>query len=163
MTFLSDPYTWVIASFLLFAGVAYKLGVPVLLRRLDEKIATIRKEIETAEMLRAEANALLLEYEQRQHHAQIESDKMVAAARDQAEALRAREEERLEEVMRRKEQQLTERLNLLRDQAVADLRGVAANLAFEATQNLVTSKLDEATRAQLIDRAISQMAQRHQG
>jgi F-type H+-transporting ATPase subunit b len=160
MEFLHDTYTWVTFSFIVFAVVAFKFGRKAVLSALDTRIATIRAEIDTAERLRAEAQALVLEFEQRQKDAQREADKMVATARDQAEALRVREEARLEDTMRRKEEQLNARLTLMRDQAIDEIRQVAATLAFDAAEKMVTQKMDADTRAKLIERALDQVAQR---
>lgn len=157
MHMLTDTYTWIIFSFAVFLLLAVKFGWPAILAALDSKIKTIRDEVAAAETLRAEANALLLEFEQRQRDAAREADTLVAQARASADQFRQHEEERLAEMMARKEEQLTARISLLRDQAVAELRQVAADLAFDATEKLMTRKLDADTRARLIDRALDQV------
>ena len=75
-------------------------------------------------------------------------------------ALRIREEARLDETMHRKEEQLNARLALMRDQAINDIRQVAAQLAFEAAEKMVAQKLDADTRNKLIERALDQVSQR---
>lgn len=159
MDMLHDTYTWIIFSFVVFLTVAVKFGWPVLLAGLDAKIKTIRHEVESAERLKAEANALLLEFEQRQRDAEREAESLVAQARMNAEGIRLREEERLNDMMVRKEQQLIERIALLRTQTITELRQVAANLAFDATKNMIAKKLDTETRVRLIDRALDQVQQ----
>lgn len=160
MEILHDTYTWIIFSFVIFLVAAVKFGTPAILRALDTKIKTIRTEIDAAEKLRAEANALLLEFEQRQRDAEREADTLVMQARENATAIRAREEELLNDMMRRKEQQLVERINLLRDQTIVELRQVAADLAYQATTKMVTSHLDPESRTRLIDRALEQVQQK---
>ncbi len=157
MDILNDSYTWIIFSFAVFALLAAKFGWPALLAALDTKIKTIRDEVAAAETLRAQANALLLEFEQRQRDAARDADALVAQARASADQFRVHEEARLTDMMARKEEQLTARISLLRDQAVSELRQVAADLAFEATEKLMTRKLDADTRARLIDRALDQV------
>lgn len=157
--FLNEPYTWVIGSFVVFAGAVWVFGRPVLLRTLDTKIAQIRIEVENAARLKHEAEILLADYQNRATHAAEEADRIIATARDQADAFRVREEERLHEMMTRKEQQLAERITLLRDQAIAELRDTAATLTVQATTSLVHQKMDDFTRAHLIDRALSNVSQ----
>jgi F-type H+-transporting ATPase subunit b len=157
---LHDTYTWVTLSFILFLGIMIKVGVPTLLSKLDQKIATIRTEVETAARLRAEAEALLLEFEQRQRDTEKDADQLVSAARDQAESLRLREEEKLAELMRNKEQQLNERLDMLRDQTIADLRQIAAKMAIETVEKMIAEKMDTETRTRLLNRAMDQVSQR---
>jgi F-type H+-transporting ATPase subunit b len=162
MELLHDPYAWVIFSFAVFVAVAYRFGKPAVLSALDQKIKTITEEIENARKLRDEAQALLSEFETRERHAAAETEQILADARQHAEHIRLAEEQRLADMMARKEQQLNERIALLRDQAVADLRNTAATLAAQATETLVTQKMDDATRAKLLDRALDQVQQRLQ-
>lgn len=159
MEFLHDPYTWVIFSFILFMGIAWKFGRKPLAAGLDAKIAIIRAEVENAERLRDEARALLLDYEARQKEIETMADKMIDDARAQADSLRLREEARMNELLKTKEAQLTERLNLMRDQAIDEIRQVAASLAYDATHKMVTQKLDDETRTKLIDRALDHVSQ----
>jgi F-type H+-transporting ATPase subunit b len=155
----ADTYTWMIISFGVFAIVLYKLGWPVMARGLDQKIASIKADVERAESLRAEANALLLEFEQRKRHAETEAEQIIATARAQAETLRARTEEQLAETMRRKEHQLHAHITLLRDQAVEQLRLTAADMAFHTARTIVETKLDDAARARLTESAIVNISQ----
>jgi len=160
MDIFLDAYTWVTFSFVVFLIAVVKFGGKAVLSMLDGRIATIAREIETAERLRAEAHALVLEFEQRQRDAQAEADKMVATAREQADAMRVREEVRMEEMLRNKEAQLNARLSLMRDQAIDEIRQVAATLAFEAAEKMVAQKLDADTRNKLVERALDQVMQR---
>ncbi len=160
MELLHDTYTWLFLSFAIFVGAMWILGRPIILRSLDQKINIIRQEVENAQKLRAGAAELLTSFQTRQRDAMREADEMLAAARDQADHVRQVEEQRLTDVMHRKEQQLTERVNLLRDQTVAELRDLAARLGVEAAEKIVTNKMDDTTRAILVDRALAQVQQR---
>lgn len=160
MELLHDTYTWLFLSFAIFVGAMWILGRPIILRSLDQKINIIRQEVENAQKLRAEAAELLTSFQTRQRDAMREADEMLAAARDQADHVRQVEEQRLTDMMHRKEQQLTERVNLLRDQTVAELRDLAARLGVEAAEKIVTNKMDDTTRAILVDRALAQVQQR---
>ena len=160
MELFHDTYTWIILSFAIFAAAAWFFGRPAIIKSLDDKIAVIRADVENAARLKAEAQALLAEFEQRQRDAAREADELLATARTSAEHVHAREEERLNDMMVRKEQQLIERIALLRDQAVTELRDVAARLAYDATDRLVKQRLDDATRNHLVDRALAQIEKR---
>jgi F-type H+-transporting ATPase subunit b len=160
MELLHDTYTWVIFSFAVFACAAWVFGRPVILKSLDAKIATIRAEVENAARLKTEAQGLLAEYEQRHRDASVEADRMIADAREQAEHVYHTEEQRLNDMMFRKEQQLVERIALIRDQAVAELRDTAARLAYDATETLVKSRMDDDTRARLLERSLDQIIKR---
>ena len=59
MAFLNEATNWVLISFVIFAIGFWKLGLKQMLGKLDRRIEEIRKEIETAESLRVEAQELL--------------------------------------------------------------------------------------------------------
>lgn len=162
MELLNDTYFWVTASFILFIIVAVKFGRAPILGALDTRIASVRADLAAAETARDQARALLADFEQRQQDAARQADALVDAARAQADALRIREEENLNQLMHRKEQQLSERLAVMRDQAIEELRAIAAQLAFEATRDMVIKSLDDQTRTRLVDRALDQVTQRLQ-
>ena len=160
---LNEPYTWIIGSFIVFAGVAWMFGRPALIRALDDKITQIRVEVENAERLKREAAEMLADYQDRAAHASTEAAQIIATARDHADTFRLHEEDRLNEMMARKERQLAESIALLRDQAIAELRDTAVDLAARATAQLVHQKMDDETRARLIDRALTQISGRLAG
>ena len=160
---LNEPYTWIIGSFAVFAGAAWMFGRPALIRALDDKITQIRIEVDNAERLKREAAEMLADYQDRAEHAAEEAAQIIATAREHAETFRRHEEDRLNEMMARKERQLAESMALLRDQAIAELRDTAATLAVRAATQLVHQKMDDDTRARLIDRALTQMSERMAG
>lgn len=149
-----DTGLWVAISFVLFAVVAYRLGKNSVLTMLDERINAVRQEIQTAESLRTEAQALLAEYQRKQQDAEKEAAEIIRHAEVNAERIRQEAEAALAETMNRREDQLAERLARLEKNAIAEIQSHAAELAVKATLEIILKTLDEKTNKNLIDESV---------
>src|SRR5690242_6977970 len=106
MAFLQDPRFWILISFAIFLAAGIKLGKGAILGMLDQRIAKIRQEIDTAESLRREAQELLELYTARQQDAEKEAAAIIETARRHADEIHHQAEEELEETVKRREKQL---------------------------------------------------------
>lgn len=158
MEFFQDANNWVFISFVIFAFVFMKKGKGVLMGKLDARIAEIRKEIETAESLRIEAQELLAQYQRKQRDAAKEAEAIVSHARDSAAQIRREAEVTLKETMARREGQLQERLQRMEEKAINDIRAYAAELAVRATREIIVSEMDAATNEGMVDKSIKAVA-----
>lgn len=152
-----DTSLWVALSFLLFAVCAYKLGGKKVTKSLDERIAEIKREIETAESLRIEAQELLAQYQRKQRDAESEANEIVNAAQKQVAKIRETAEAEITEMAERREAQLAERLKRIEDKALADIQNHAAAMAVEAARQIIEQTMDEKTAANLTQTAISDL------
>jgi len=152
--------TWVAISFVVFFLAVFKLAGKKIVSALDGKIAQIKQDLESARMLRDEAQKLLDEYTQKQIAAQDEANKIIEQAKQTAQMIHAKAEQELSETMARRESQLKERLKRLEEKAIADLQSHAADIAVKATREIILKTMDEKTSHGLIDQAI-QSATKH--
>lgn len=157
-TLLHDPTIWVLFSFILFVGLAFKFGRQSVLSSLDSRIESVRKEIATAENLKAEAQKLLNEYQQKQAEAVRDAGKMVEQAQAQARELAARAEQDFTATMQRKEVMMKERLTRMEETAMDDIRRYAAELAISATTQIIAQKMDENSAQKLADESIRKIS-----
>jgi len=157
-TLLHDPTIWVLFSFILFVGLAFKFGRQSVLSSLDSRIESVRKEIATAENLKAEAQKLLNEYQQKQAEAVRDAGKMVEQAQAQARELAARAEQDFTATMQRKEVMMKERLARMEETAMDDIRRYAAELAISATTQIIAQKMDENSAQKLADESIRKIS-----
>lgn len=157
-TLLHDPTIWVLFSFILFVGLAFKFGRQSVLSSLDSRIESVRKEIATAENLKAEAQKLLNEYQQKQAEAVRDAGKMVEQAQAQARELAARAEQDFTATMQRKEVMMIERLTRMEETAMDDIRRYAAELAISATTQIIAQKMDENSAQKLADESIRKIS-----
>ncbi|MBM3491776.1 MAG: ATP F0F1 synthase subunit B [Alphaproteobacteria bacterium] len=150
-----DATFWVGVGFVIFAALLVYLKVPAMLvSRLDERAQRIRKELEEAERLRDEAQALLASYERRQREAQKEAEAMLVHAREEAQREAASAERKLAEQIARREQQALEKIRLAEAQAEKDVREQAVELAIRATRAALAQHLDAARDTDIVDQAI---------
>jgi F-type H+-transporting ATPase subunit b len=149
---------WVAISFVIFVALAVKLAGKKVTGALDTKIAAIRSEIETAEKLRAETQALLADFQKKQQDAQAEANRIVEAAKASAKQIQQSAEADLDESMARREAQLMDRLKRVEEKAMADIQNHAAELALQATREIVAKSMDEKTGKSLIDQAVASVA-----
>lgn len=149
---------WVAISFVIFVALVIKLAGGKITAALDKRIAEIRQEIETAEKLKAEAQALLAEFQSKQRDAEAAAQQIIEQARASAKAVHEAAEAELAETMQRREAQLAERLKRIEEKAIADIQNHAADLAIQATREIVTKTLDEKASSKLVDQAINSVA-----
>lgn len=154
MHILNDPTIWLLFSFLIFAGILWNFGKSALLSMLDARIKIIREELNAAENLRVEAQEMLAQYQRKHRDAVREAEKIIATAEKQAEDIRKKAEADLDETIARREKQLKERLERLQQNARDEIRQYAANLALEATAQIIAKNVDSRTNAELVDQSI---------
>ncbi len=157
MEFLHDTNVWVAFSFIIFAYVFMRFGKPAFVKMLDDRIETVRREIATAETLRAEAQALLADYQTKQRDALRESQQIIDNAKAQATLLQQQAEKDLTETVTRREAMLQERLKRMEDSAIEEIRRYAAELAVKATTQIIVEKMDQSTAQRLIDDSIKKV------
>ena len=103
MEFLAKPETWVLVSFVLFIALLAYLKVPGMIgKALDKRADAIRTELEEAQKLREEAQAILADYRRRQSDAEKEAEEIVRHAKEEAAALKVEAEKKLEENLARR-------------------------------------------------------------
>src|SRR4030095_4650761 len=155
------PPSWIALAMLVVIGIMFWKKVHrAIANALDEKIALIRNQLAEAEALRKEAEDLKAEYEKKaksvdkdrkalMERAKHEADEIVAKARTDAEALIERRARMAEDKIAAEERS-----------AVEQLRAAAADAASKAAARLIAERHDAATDAQLVDRAIKEIAGR---
>lgn len=155
---LQDTGVWVAISFAIFCLVVFRKGRGPVMAKIDGRIAEIRKEIETAEALRLEAQELLAQYQRKQAEAAEEARTIVQNAQQHAAGIRQQAEAELQAASARHEHQLRERLRHMEETAIQEIRAHAAALAVKATEQIIAEHMDEKTRARLADESIKQVA-----
>jgi F-type H+-transporting ATPase subunit b len=150
------PPMWVALSMLVLIVIMLVLKVPALLTRgLDSSIAEIRKQLDEAKALRADAEALKAEYAARIANAEKDVAAMMAHAKTEADAIIAKAESDTTAVIARREKMAADKIEAAERGAVAELRGKAAEAAAAAAKGLITSHYGaDADRAQ-VDSAIA--------
>lgn len=158
--FFSHAENWVAIIFLLVVGALARPVYRAITGALDLRRERIRIRIEDAERLRADAQALLDEYQKKRHEAFREAEEIVARAR--ADAVRIVEDgaKALEAQLKQREEQAGERLAQAEIEALREVRERAVEVAIAATARLMAEKIGPAEARGLIDDAIQDLPNR---
>ena len=148
---------WTALAFVIFVAAVYKPVSGKLAAALDARAEKIKEELDEAVRLREEAQVLLAGYERRQNEALKEAEDILANAREEAERQTRQAGEALEEFIRRREAQAVDRIARAEEEAVADVRNAAVELAIATTRKLISSELKEDRAHALIDEAIAEL------
>jgi len=150
-----DAETWVALAFAVFLGILGYIGVPRLLgKSLDERSARIKAELDEAKKLKNEAAALLAEYKRKRDQAEGEAQQIVAGARTEAERMAVEAKAKVEEFVARRTQLAETKIAQAEAQAVADVRGAAADAAVAAAEKILSQQARGELAAQLIAKGI---------
>ena len=154
MEFFSDATFWAFVSLLIFLGIAIYFGVPkIVAKMLDDRIAKIAAELDDATRLRREAEALLVEYEQKRQSAEAEAAGIVRAAEDEAKRLTEEAATTLADLIARRTRAAEDKIAQAEAQALAEVRARSADVAIEAARLLLGRQVQQ-NGGQLVDQAI---------
>ncbi len=154
MDALQDSNIWYLFSFIIFVGIIIKFGLPAFNKLLDTRIEQIRKDLEEAENLRVEAQEMLAQYQRKHRDAVKESEKIISTAKENAKQFKEKAEAELEEIIKRREAQLEDRLERMKQNAINEIQAHAADLAVNATKQIIIDKLDKKANSRLVEQSI---------
>jgi F-type H+-transporting ATPase subunit b len=155
MEMLHDPETWVAVGFVLVIALLVWKGVPGMVgKMLDQRAAVIAAELEEAKRLRAEAAALLADYQKRAAGAEAEARSIVDAATAEAAQFQKEARAALEAQIARRAASAQDKIAQAEAHALNEIRGLAADAAVNAAQKLIVAKLDEKRASHMITDSI---------
>lgn len=150
------PTAWVaLAMTVLILVMLWKKVPRTIASGLDASIAEIRKQLDEAKALRAEAEALRKEYADKIANAEKDAAAMLEHAKHEAEAIVAKAEADTSDVIARREKMAEDKIAAAERAAVADLRARAAEAATAAARGLIASKHTAQADKALVDQAIA--------
>ncbi|MFM5929982.1 MAG: hypothetical protein ACKOPQ_03645 [Novosphingobium sp.] len=149
------PPMWVALSMAVLILIALKLGVPKMLTSgLDKSIAEIRKQLDEAKALRAEAEALRKEYADKIANAEKDAAEMLEHARHEADAIVAKASADAKATISRREKMAQDKIAAAERGAVEELRAKAAEAAAAAAARLISENHSAKADKSLVDEAI---------
>jgi len=156
-----NPGAWVaIAVLIVFALLAWKKVHHAVGKALDSKIALIRDQLAEAESLRKEAEALKAEYEKKAKSVDKDRKALMERAKQEADAIVAKAKTDAEALIERRTRMAEDKIAAEERAAVEQLRAAAADAATKAAAKLIAERHDAKSDAQLVDRAIKEIAGR---
>ena len=151
-----NPPMWVALSMAVLLGLALYLKVPGMLTSgLDASIANIKKQLDEARALRAEAEALRKEYADKIAGAEKDAADMLAHARHEADAIIAKAEADTKDMIARREKMASDKIEAAERGAVEELRIRTAQAAAAAAGSLIAANHSATADKKLVDEAIA--------
>ena len=150
------PGAWVALAMVVLIGVMLKVKVPgIITGGLDKNIAEIRKQLDEAKALRAEAEALRKQYADQIVSAEKDAAQMLAHAQSEAQAIIAKAEADATATIARREKMASDKIEAAERGAIADLRHKAAAAAATAARSLIASNHGADADGALVEQAIA--------
>lgn len=153
------PGMWVAASMLVFLLVLVAKKVPgTIMGGLDSQIGAIRKQLDEAKALRAEAEKLRVEYATKIANAEKDAAAMLEHARHEADLIIAKASSDAKDVIVRREKMAADKIGAAERAAVDDLRAKVASAAAAAASQLIAQNHGAGADKALVDGAIAGLA-----
>jgi F-type H+-transporting ATPase subunit b len=150
------PGGWVAASMLAVFGIMLWAKVPAIVAgMLDKQIAEIKKQLDDAARLRAEAEALRAEYEKKVRDAGRDAEAMKTAAAEEAKHIVAKAKTDATALIERRTRSAEDKIAAAERNAIAELRAKAADAAAQAARSLIAQGHDATADKALVDQAIA--------
>ena len=158
MDMMHNPETWVAVGFVLVIALLLWKGVPGMVgKMLDQRAAVISAELEEAKKLRAEAAALLADYQKRAAGAEAEAATIVEAAKAEAAQFSRDSRAALAQQIERRALAAKDKIAQAEAAALNEIRALAADAAVSGAQKLIAARLDEKRASGLIDASIKDL------
>jgi F-type H+-transporting ATPase subunit b len=156
-----SPEAWIALAMLVVIAIILAKRVPAAIgKALDDKIRVIRDQLAEAEALRKEAEALKDEYAQKAASADKDREALLERARHEAVEIVAKAKSDAEALVERRTRMAEDKIAAEERSALEQVRAAAADAAAKAAAKLIAERHDAATDAQLVDRAIKEIAGR---
>jgi F-type H+-transporting ATPase subunit b len=149
---------WVALAMLFVFAILLMKKVPSAIgKALDRKIDAIRGQLEEAENLRKEAEALKAEYAAKAKAAEKEAAAMVERARHEADALIEKARKDADALVERRGRMAEEKIAAEERAAIQQLRSAATDAATRAAARLIADRVDAKADSALVDKAIKEL------
>ncbi len=156
-----DATFFALVGLILFLLLLIYLGVhKTMAKALDNRAASIAKELDEAKRLREEAAQLLAEYQKKARDAEVEARGIVDQASREAAALAEEAKARMEDYVTRRTKMAEDKITQAETVALQEVRSLSADVAIAAAEKILSAKLKGEAAAGLVEKAIGEVRSR---
>ena len=149
---------WVAVAFFAFFGDLLYFKVPgIVAKQLDARADRIRNELEEAQKLREDAQAMFADYQRRQRDALTTAEEIVSKAKEDAEIIRKQSEADLTASLARRQELAEAKIRQAEEKALAEVQGIAVDVAILAAEKLMKDNIKAKDAGALIDQSIKDL------
>lgn len=146
-------------AFLVFIGILLWQNVPKMLgRMLDDRAQMIRNELDEARLLREEAQALVASYDAKMKEVAEQSARIVAGARDEANAAAAQAKVDLQTSIARRLAAAEDQIDAAVKAAEVAVRNEAIAVSVQVAGEVLAKQMTKDGAAAAVDAAIEEVA-----
>ena len=157
-----DATAWVALAMLAVIAIMLWKKVPAAIgKALDKKIAAIREQLDEANKLRSEAEALKADYEAKAAAAGAEAETMLDRARHEADALIEQAKLDSQALVERRGRMAEDKIAAAERAAIQEVRARAATAAAAAAATLIAERHDAKTDKAMVDQTIAGLGRTH--
>jgi F-type H+-transporting ATPase subunit b len=153
----TSEIVWGSIAFVVLLVVLIKFALPPVRAAMDARTERIRKNIDEADQVKAEAESILADYQRQLADARNESARIIEEARQTADAMRRDLVQRAEAEATEVRQRAQEEAAASAERVMVDLRARVAELSIELAEKVVERNLDRDTQLALIESYINQV------
>ncbi len=163
MELLTSAHFWVGVAFVVFLVILIVAGAHEFAwKALGDAGEKVRAQLNEANHLREEAQALLARIQSDREQSEKLSAEILANAEEQAKRMQAEMQARLAEQIERRGQLAERRIATAEAQATADVKAAAGELAAQIAEHVLSARIAGAKSDPLVDAAIGQMVGKFQ-
>src|SRR5579859_234695 len=159
MELFTEAHFWVGVAFIVFLAILVFAGVHKFAwKALGDAGEKVRGQLDEANRLREEAQALLARIQADREASEKLSAEILANAQEQAKRMQVEAQERLAEQIERRSQLAERRIATAEAQATAEVKAAAGELAAQMAEQVLTARIAGAKSDPLIDGGIGELA-----
>ena len=152
-----DAAFWVTVSFFIFCGVLIYLKVPQKINSsLTNQINEIKKEIDVAEKIKAEAKNLLSNYENKIDKSKKETKTIVNNAKKDCEKIILEKTEQFHQLMENRKKNAEQKIAQMKENALSDIKNISIKISIKAVKNLIKNSIDKNKLEKLYKHSLEQ-------
>jgi F-type H+-transporting ATPase subunit b len=156
-----DASFFALLALVIFFWILARMKVPGLLTKgLDDRSARIARELEEAQKLREEAEALIADYRRKAKEAATEAQSIVEQAKAEADAFAKESRRKMSEMLERRTASAEAKIAQAEALALKEVRAAATDLAVAAAAKLLAAESASAAGVKLVDNSIAGISDR---
>ena len=139
-----DGTFWVAVSFFLFIGGLVYLKVPQKVNSsITGEINKIKKDIDEAEKLKAEAKNLLSDYENKIDKSKKEAQDIINIAKKDCEKNILNKTKKFHELLEERKKNTEQKIIQMKENALKDIKNTSIKVSIEAVEHIIKNSIDK--------------------
>jgi len=153
----SDPQFWVFIAFIIFVAIIFKPIKKIFTSSLDNKIKTIKNNINQAEKIKNEAQNTLSQIKKRQNDVKLEIEEIQNKAKEKLANIEKLFSQKLSEQIKKRNKLAEIKIEQIVRDTNLQIQNYIVQNAIKTTVLLLEKKLDQKEKQKLINDSVSEL------